>query len=266
MIRLIALDLDGTLLNPAFRVSEEDQAAVAAARERGVRVSLNTARWYGLAQRTARKLELDTPLVCHNGAHIKLPNDGPELLHLQIPADVAKEIAAHCDTHGFEAYSTIDGVTYMRSPRDIDPARLPQDMRLENDHASRVNGPVTGFVVFGEDAVPSLVDRFADAYAGELEFPVGASEGVTPYVSIGAAGADKGRALRLVCEHLDIPPEESLAIGDAAPDVPMFEVAATGVAMGNAPDDVKAAADATAPPNTESGVAWAIRRFVLEED
>jgi hypothetical protein len=56
-----------------------------------------------------------------------------------------------------------------------------------------------------------------------------------------------------------------MAVGDAMPDVAMFEVAQVGVAMGNAPDDVQALADAVAPSNEEGGVAWAIRRFVLEE-
>ena len=72
--------------------------------------------------------------------------------------------------------------------------------------------------------------------------------------------------MRLLCEHIGVPPEETLAIGDAAPDVPMFELAATGVAMGNAPDTVKAQADAVAPSNAENGVAWAIRQFVLESE
>jgi hydroxymethylpyrimidine pyrophosphatase-like HAD family hydrolase len=68
-----------------------------------------------------------------------------------------------------------------------------------------------------------------------------------------------------VCEHLGVPLEEAMAMGDAQPDVAMFEVAGIGVAMGNAIDDVKAQADAVAPSNTEGGVAWAIRRYVLEE-
>jgi len=264
MIRLIALDLDGTLLDPNFRVGEADQAAVVAARDRGVQVALNTARWYGLAQRTARRLGLETPLICHNGAHIREPNGGADLLHMQIRADLAREIAALCDQHGFETYCTVDGVTYMRSPHEIDPQRLPDDMRVAATHAQHITAPATGFVIFGEAAVAAIVEAFGERYAGELALPIGESEGVQPYVSITAAGADKGRALRLLCEHIGVPPEETLAIGDATPDVPMFELAAIGVAMGNAPDTVKAKADAVAPSNTESGVAWAIQRFVLD--
>ena len=264
MIRLIALDLDGTLLGPNSQLGEADQAAVAAARDRGVQIALNTARWYGLAQRTARRLELETPLICHNGAHIREPNGDAELLHLQIATELAREIAALCDEQGFETFCTVDGVTYMRTPRDIDPKRLPSDMRLAETHAQHITAPATGILVFGEAAISAIVEAFGERYASELAMPIGESEGVQPYVSITAAGADKGRALRLLCEHIGVPPEETLAIGDAAPDVPMFELAATGVAMGNAPDTVKAKADAVAPSNAENGVAWAIQRFVLD--
>lgn len=267
MIRLIALDLDGTLLDPKLRLSPLDGEAVVAARQRGVQIALATSRWYGAAQRTARRLELRAPLICHNGAHIREPNDGADLLHLRIPTDAAREIAAFCDEGGFETYTTVDGITYMRTPWEaqIDPQRLPKDMRVSHTHAEHVSGPATGFVVFGDEAVRSLIDTFAERYSGLLTFPVGVSEALRPYVTITAAGADKGRALRLVCQHLGMPPEETMAVGDAAPDIAMFEVAGTSVAMGNAPEDVKAKADAVAPSNAEAGVAWAIRRFVLGE-
>ncbi len=262
MIRLIALDLDGTLLGADMRVSPEDTEAVIAARDRGIHVVLNTARWYGVAQYTSRRLELTTPIICMSGAHVQEPDDGHELLHLKIPTDVAREIAAVCDEAGYETYTTVDGVTYMRTPRaDIDPARLPKDMRLAKEHAEYVAAPTTGFVVFGEEAVKTLLGSFGERYAETLAFPVGIGEQM--YVTITAGPADKGTALRLVCEYLEVPLEDAMAVGDAEPDLDMFAVAATGVAMGNAVDSVKEQADAVAPSNTEAGVAWAIRKFAL---
>ncbi|MCH8007639.1 MAG: HAD hydrolase family protein, partial [Chloroflexi bacterium] len=71
MIRLIALDLDGTLLGPNMRVSEEDSDAVIAARDKGIHIVLNTARWYGVAQYTSRRLGLTTPIICMSGAHVQ---------------------------------------------------------------------------------------------------------------------------------------------------------------------------------------------------
>lgn len=267
MIRLISLDLDGTLLGSNWRIGEADSAAVTAARERGVRVVINTARWYGLAQRTARHLELRAPLICHSGAHIKEPDDGPELLHLPIAPEPGREVAAFCDERGFETYTTVDGVTYIRTPREagIDPQRLPEGMRVAKNHAEHVTGPVTGFVIIGEEPVRVVVDALAERYAGVLSFSAGWSEAFPPSVTVTVAGADKGRGLRLVCEHLGVPPDEAMAVGDTAQDVPMLEAAGLGVAMGNAPEDVKARADAVAPSNAEGGVGWAIRRFVLEE-
>jgi hypothetical protein len=266
VIKLIALDLDGTLLGPDRRVGEADGEAVAEARERGVHVVLNTARWYSLAQRTAQRLELQAPLICHNGAHIKEPADGRELLHKQIPQEVAHEIAAFCDEGGFETYTTIDGITYMRTPPEyqIDPQRLPNDMRLANKHADFVTGPATGILVFDDHAIQQVLDKFGERYKAALTFPTGWSEALQPYVTITVAGTDKGDALQRVCEHLGVMPEEAMAVGDTAQDVPMFEAAGIGVAMGNAPDDVKEKANAIAPSNSEGGVAWAIRRFVLE--
>ena len=267
MIRLIALDLDGTLIGPDWRVGEADSAAVAAARERGVTIVINTARWYGLALRTAKYLELRAPLICHSGAHIREPDDGRELLHLRMAPEPARAVAAFCDEHGFETYTTVDGVTYIRASWEagIDPQRLPEGMHVAKTHAEHVTSPATGFVIIGEEAVRAVVDALAERYAGVLSFSAGWSDAFPPALTVTAAGADKGRGLRLVCEHLGVPPEEAMAIGDTAQDLPMLEAAGIGVAMGSAPEDVKAKADAVAPSNAEGGVGWAIRRFVLEE-
>jgi hypothetical protein len=266
MIRLVALDLDGTLLGPDWRVAEEDSEAVREALARGVHVVLNTSRWYGVALRTHGRLQLETPLACHNGVHVCEPG-GDELLHLRVPADIAREIAQMCDEGGWETYTTVNGVTYMRSRWEerIDPARLPKDMRLAKTHAQHVTQDATGFVVFGDDAVAQLTETFDARYPGALAFPVGIGEAGQQYVTITARGADKGTAHRLICERLAVSPEESMAVGDAMPDAAMFEAAQVGVAMGNASDDLKALADAVAPTNAEGGVAWAIRRYVFED-
>jgi Cof subfamily protein (haloacid dehalogenase superfamily) len=267
VIRLVALDLDGTLLGPGWRVADADKAAIAAAAARGVHIVIDTTRWYEIALRTARRLELTAPMICHNGAHIKSPESGEDLLHLPIAAEIAREIASFCDERGWETYTTVNGITYMRSrwEAQIDPARLPQDMRIARTHAEHVTQPVTGILVFGDDAVQEVPAAFAQRYDGALAFPVGWSESQQPYVTVTVAGVDKGTGLRFVCERLGVPLEESMAVGDAQPDIAMLDIAGVGVAMGNAIDDVKAQADAVAPSNTEGGVAWAIRRYVLEE-
>jgi hydroxymethylpyrimidine pyrophosphatase-like HAD family hydrolase len=83
------------------------------------------------------------------------------------------------------------------------------------------------------------------------------------YLNIVHGRADKGRALALVGEQVGVPLADAMAIGDAAPDLEMMRVAGLSVAMGNAPDEVKAQVDVVGPGNREDGVAWAIRAFAL---
>ena len=78
MYKLIALDLDGTLLNSAMRLSDGNAEALGKAIDKGFQVVLATARFYGIAKRTADRIGIDTPLICSNGALIKRPSDGDE--------------------------------------------------------------------------------------------------------------------------------------------------------------------------------------------
>jgi hydroxymethylpyrimidine pyrophosphatase-like HAD family hydrolase len=85
------------------------------------------------------------------------------------------------------------------------------------------------------------------------------TSGTADHLTVHHPAADKGRALARVCAHLGVPPEQTLAIGDAESDTAMFAVAGLAVAMGNATDAVKARATVVAPSNDADGVAWALR-------
>src|SRR3989304_126887 len=141
MIRLIALDLDGTLLNSALKVSERNGEAVRRALESGIKVVLATTRWYLLAKRTADRLGIDTPLVCKHGAIVKRP-DGGELLHLRLDQELAREATALADERRWETFTTIEDATYMRPRPGIIAERLAAGLRLAERHADE--GPRAG--------------------------------------------------------------------------------------------------------------------------
>lgn len=262
-IRLIALDLDGTLLGADDAVSPANVAAVRRARERGIRIVLATSRWFPLARRTADELGLTAPLICHNGALVKSPVDGQELLRLEIPPGPALEVAAFADAAGYTTMTSVGDVTYLRSRQPVEPDKLYPGVRLVERHAPLVESGAIAFIVFGEEGVEAALAAFAKKYRGVLNLARGESETFPPYLAIGHAAADKGRSLALVCGHLGIDPRETMAIGDAGPDVSMLRTAGLAVAMGNALPEVKTAANLVAPPNTRDGVAWAIERCVL---
>lgn len=262
-IRILALDLDGTLLNPQNQVSDEDAAAVRAAAEAGVTVVFATSRWHQSARRTALSLGLDGYVISHNGALVRSCDGARELLHHRIDEALARDLARHLDSLEGDAYVTVNDRTFVRSRRFRDPSRMPPDMTLASSLEASLSGPPTAFLVFGRDDVRGTVQRFREHHGRGLNLAEGFSDSFPEYLNVVHADADKGRGLRAVCDELGIPLASAMAIGDAAPDVAMIEVAGIGVAMGNAPAAIKEAADEIAPSNAESGVAWAIRRFVL---
>lgn len=264
MYKLLALDLDGTLLNSGLRLSEGNAEAVRAVMERGVQVVLATARFYGIALRTASRLGVETPLICSNGALVKRPVDGRELIHLNLDHDLAREVTTLGDDRGWEMFTTIEEVTYMQMRPGIIPERLPGGLRIaerQSDHME--DGPTTCVLVFGEEAVNEISSRFLPAYDGRARFSINRPTNSAHYVIITHPEAEKARALEAVLKELSVSPQQAIAMGDSESDIGMFRLAGLGIAMRNAPDEVQRAALHVAPSNDEDGVAWAIRKFLL---
>ena len=263
MICLVALDIDGTLLDSSNRLSNGNAAAVREALAQGAQVVLATSRWFHLARLTAESLGLATPLICHNGALVKRPQDGQELLHLRLDQDFARQVAALGDQRRYMMFTTVDHVTYLR-PQGKGPKRLPPDMRVTNYHAQAVaQAAPTAILIFGEEAVEEVWEAFYGRFRQTVNFSRNHSLTYPHYLSLTHAEADKGRSLELVCRELGVDPTEAMAIGDSEADVAMFGVVAYGIAMGNAPEAVRGAARDVAPQNDDDGVAWAIRKYVL---
>jgi len=264
MYKLLALDLDGTLLNSGLRVSEANGEAVRAAMDRGVQVVLATARFYGIALRTASRLGVETPLICSNGALVKRPTDGRELIHLQLDHDLAREVTLLGDDRGWEMFTTIEDVTYMQMRPGIIPERLPGGLKIAERQSERLNeGPPTCVLVFGEEAVNEISSRFLAAYEGRARFSINRPTNSAHYLILTHPDAEKAHALDVALKELGVPPDEAIAMGDSESDIGMFSLAGLGIAMRNAPDEVQRAALHVAPSNDEDGVAWAIRKFLL---
>jgi hypothetical protein len=263
-IKLIALDLDGTLLNSALKVSERNAEAVKRALDAGVKVVLATSRWYRLAKRNAERLGIDTPLICNNGAIVKRPQDSDELLHLRLDQELARDVTALADERRWETFTTIEDATYMRMRPGIIPERLPAGLRVSDRQAEEVaRGQPTAVLVFGEEAVDEISQRFLPAFDGRAKFSLNRPPNYPHYVILTHPNADKGSALEMVCRELDVPLTDVMAMGDSESDLDMLRLAGLGIAVNNSPDEVKRAALHIAPANDADGVAWAIERFVL---
>ena len=261
--RLIALDLDGTLLNSSMKVSEANTEALHKAREGGAYVVLATSRWFGLAKRTADRLALDTPIICSNGAEARYP-DGREIFHLPLDAAAAREIVTWGDDNGWEMFTTVGTSTYMNERPGIIPEKLPSGLKVaarQSDHLG--DADPTCVQIWQESSVETIRERFAPKYAGRARFSFNTPVGMPHYVVITHPDAEKATGLARVCEALGVPAGETIAMGDSESDLAMLSWAGLGIAMRNSPDEVRKQALHIAPSNDEDGVAWAVNRFLL---
>lgn len=261
--RLIALDLDGTLLNSALKLSEENAKALRGAVERGVQVVLATSRWYELALRTALRLGIETPVIASNGAIVKRPADGEELLHLYLDGELAREVVTLADDSRWEVFTTIGSTTFMQMRPGVIPEKLPAGLKVaerQSDHLG--DAQPTSVLVFGDEAVCEIESRFVAKYADRARFSLNRPVGLPHYVVLTNSQAEKANGLEIVCRELGVSADETIAMGDSESDLGMLRFAGLGIAMANSPDEVKRAALHIAPSNDEDGVAWAVRKFL----
>lgn len=266
-IKLVALDLDGTLLDSRGLIPEANHRAIGRARERGVRVVLATARAFPSAVPFARQLHLDTPLICANGAVIK-DLQGVEWWSRGIDLDLARRIAAWADAGGHALVTLVGDYIYYTRPdswagEDWKPR--PYDRVVDSNLAPLTASPLR-IIAVGEETCRALLERFEPQVEGRVRFDRYERDGRLISVVAVHAAASKEGALSRLRAHCGLSTAQIMALGDNFPDLGMLHWAGVGVAMGNAPLEMRQEVEWVAPSNDEAGVAWAIRHFIPDEE
>ncbi len=285
-IRLLGLDLDGTLLNSRGEVSPRNRAAIAAARERGVRVALVTGRRFRDARPLALDLGLDVPVVAHNGALTKHARTLETVAVFPLPLDAARAAMQTARAHHADPLVS----------DDAEGAGV-----LIYDHLSDENRPLADYVkwsrrIHGDEAdealrrVPSLeayldhapihvtfsgtsaaTAALRDALHWSLGERVKLMMTLYPHIDFGLIDVihpdvSKGTGLAAVAAEYGLAPAEVMAVGDNHNDVEMLEYAGIGVIVGNAePSLYDLAGVRVTLSNDEDGVAAAIEEFILAD-
>lgn len=259
MIRLVATDVDGTLLLPGHALPPENREALREAAARGVRVALATVRVRRTALRVVEALGIPCGLVCQGGATV-FDEEGRLLHEVPIPLDLARSIAAFADRHGLGLLTTIDGEHRFGPGYETGlPGVLEEQPRLRTNLEAVDRAP-TRFMVTGSRGAELLLAEFRDAPVRIVRHF--RPDGSLIDAALTALKGTKEDGLAVFCARAGIAAEEVLAIGDAEADLGMLRWAGVGVAVGDAPEGVRAAADWVAPPAAEGAVAAAVRRFV----
>ncbi len=264
-IGLVAIDLDGTLLQTDEQVSQRAIRVIGEVSHRGIPVVLASARPPRSARRIYDQLKLDTLQINYNGALINDPVQHQSVFHQPLEADLAKQIIQ--TARGIDSQVIVDLEILDRGYTDrIDPTLTTQTSQHFQPNAVGPLGqfldqPVTKLMLLAPPqrlgSVRAAVEhRFADRVRVHVSDP--------HLIQVVHPKVDKAHALAKVAETYRVPRQRVMAVGDAPNDIGMLRWAGWGVAMGNGWEAVRAAADAVVPGNDEDGVAHALQRYVLE--
>jgi Cof subfamily protein (haloacid dehalogenase superfamily) len=268
-IRLIALDIDGTLIGDDLTITPRTRAAVQAATARGVAISLVTGRMVSSALRFATELGLTGPLVGYQGGLIRAmpaPDSarlGKLLMHTPLPASAAQAILRWTREHGLDPHVNHLERFILRAddPRADDYSSfMGARAELVDDLMTAIDHPVTKVLAVGEPPLPETMAPVARRdFRGVADVTISHPR----FLEFVAPGTSKGRAVRWLARRERVPLGATLAVGDQWNDLEMLAEVGHGAAMPTAPDGVQAVARYIAPPLSEDGVAQLIEGLVL---
>jgi len=288
MIKLLALDLDGTLLDSRGRVPDENRDAIREAEAAGVLVTIATGRRFRDARPVGLELELNAPLVTHNGALLKYAESLATVAASTLDLRTSREIVRVGKLYGGDALVSADpsgkgSLLYDRISDDNVPLQryLAWAQRLHGDEAGEAVahvhdlhdalpghevihisfsgscGPMTKMLTFLEEELKDSVTILPTIYP-RLDFTL---------IDILPPGASKGTGLERLAGLNGLSAEDVMVIGDNFNDLGMLEFAGTPVVMGNAdPSLIERPEFYKTLSNDESGVASAIGRFILGKE
>ena len=270
--RLIAFDLDGTLLDGKKNIPPENMAALKAAAEQGMFIVPATGRIYAGLPEPLKALPFLRWCITVNGAYVYDAQEDRAIHREDIPLELTLRVIDYMDENHliYDCYKDnwgyIDRRFYEHAVEFMpDKGILDLLVRLRTPVES-----LRGYILDSGEGVQKLQIYFTDMEerARQLRllpelFPeLAVTSSVRNNIELNLASANKGAALEALCRHLGVAMEETVAFGDGTNDLTMLRAAGLGVAMGNAAPEVKAAADRVTDDNEQAGVARVINEIL----
>ena len=269
-IKLVAIDLDGTLLNDAKEVTQRTVASLARLEPRGVHVVIASARPPRSVRHIYRRLRLTTLQVNYNGALIWDESTRQAFYHQPLAGEVVRQIVIEARRRHPEllvSSEILDRWYTDNFDREFARQFGPESSRMfEPD----VIAPVETFYAMAATKLLLLGSQTIIEPLGRLVADQWASSASVIHIDQGLLQimdrrCSKAAAVRMVAQHYGLEMSQVMAIGDARNDVPMLEAAGVAVAMDNAHPDTKAVADWIAPSNNDHGVCAALQKYGLAD-
>lgn len=264
--KLIAMDLDGTLLNDQKVITEKTKAALMAAQNKGIRLALASARPSPGLFRERDALDMQNfngILMSYNGGRIVDAETGNVLFETSMDLQETKQVLRQLEKLPVTPILD-DGAKFYVT--DKDGYKVDYECRNNNMICSEV-GNLADFLTFAPIKIlmsvqPEELPIVQKQIAAFLPESLTVVQTAAFYLEIIPKVINKGQGIRDICKVLGMEPAEVIAFGDAENDIPMLRAAGMGVAMGNAQETVKAAADMVTLSNNDDGIAAALEKLL----
>lgn len=259
MIKLIACDLDGTLLDSNARLHETSSALLRRLSENGVQVALSTGRSWRTALKIQQQLGIEGPIIAHNGGYVFDPRVSSDIYRRDVPTAQAHRMLEWATDHEtmlrcylgyrrpviFNFFDACHQAQFLR----------PEDVLLSESPMNLTVNPLEIFL-FGTHQIAPFIHEFG-MRRDDYELIVFGHENHQE-INICAPDVDKVDALQFLCQSLNIGPESVMALGDGLNDVKMLAWAGTGIAMGDGDPACRSVARYVTPPGSDDPVAQAL--------
>lgn len=263
-IKLVAVDMDDTLLDGTLKVSPRTCEAIRKAQEQGVIVTIATGRMFTSALPFAMELNIQAPIITYNGGMVRYPVSKEMVFHQTINSEVAARVVALFRQRGWYLQSYMNDELYVveRSEKAQSYEKLAgiTAVAVGDDFYTMKHEPAKMLTI----AEPHEIQEIQRTLNQEFGDEIFTATSKAHYLELTHPSVNKGHALEILAEKLNIRREEVMAIGDSNNDYHMVEYAGFGVAMGNASDRLKGIAQAVTGHNNAHGVAEAIEKYVLK--
>jgi len=279
-IRLLVLDIDGTVSNSRHEIEDATVAAVARVRAAGIAVLLATGRRYRDALPVAARLGVEGALVTASGALVKRTGDHATLFRATFDPGALAAVLARIEARGLEPILSTDSYAEgfdfhcrrLPGPAESEPPRGVAEYLARNRHLARVDpalhqrppaGVFAAFTMGDRDTMLDLEAELIAACPGLLSLHVIRSPRYRDWMcEIAPAAVTKWSGVAAIAAAAGIPASQICAVGDDVNDLPMIRAAGLGIAMGNARPEVQAAADLIVSSHDEGGIVDVAARLV----
>ena len=264
--KLIAVDVDGTLLDSSDRITEKTKDAIRLCKEMGVIFTISSGRPIQGVEKINKILDLDTPFITYNGAMVVMGKSKRILYEQKLSATNANSAIKLGEKWGPTIFVWTDNKLYSN---DINE-RTKKYSELANiepvfvKNLTEITGNGVSKVLWYDEIenINSFLGQAGEYISDEINYHTSKPM----FLEFVDKNASKAIAMEKIGEHYKITRDEMIAIGDGLNDLSMIEYAGLGIAMGNAHESVKSKAQYITLSNDEDGVAYAIKKFIAKEN